>query len=401
MKKLFLIFTLVLITVGLSGCDLISPSQVEEISEQYCRDNPTSEICQGDVVGDLANDIILNVFNTILDEYNDESNETFCDDYFSVTNTELLDSCRASREGLIPENYIGYTVAEDGVKKKTTLSTQDVYEITVVSEDLLTEIVFTIGLVNVEGIMYINAWSYEVITNQHQDLDVPLEEAQAFFKQFITEYLDPNISSYDICNQYFGDRVTECIEERDASFGIGFDVSMEDMISEGDGVFEVKLTFTDTETYEPRIEFNLLTFKYDENGDIVMTFLHDEHSEEWLKANQALAVIEKFFEDYTDDTITNPLFNDLYFSNTMHEDFFGERNKAIEKGYVFSVVSVEDPTEEPFEFLILTMSRTYNDETETNDIKLRIRDLGSGRYYFDILFDEHQGIDPSDHRVYF
>ena len=136
MKKLFLFIPLLLITFGLSGCDLISPEQADQISEEYCRENPTSEICQGDAVGDLEDEIIINIYNTILSQYNDPDITTFCEDYFSVTNVDLLDSCRASRESLVPDAYTGFTVS--GVEKKNTLNTQDVYEVTVISEDLLT-----------------------------------------------------------------------------------------------------------------------------------------------------------------------------------------------------------------------------------------------------------------------
>ena len=127
MKKLFYFMMVILITIGLSGCDLISQEQVEEISEQYCRDNPEADICQGDAVGVLEDEVILNVFNRILDEYNDETNTTFCDDYFSVTNIELLDSCRESREDLVPLDFENFIVL--GAEKKTTLSTQNIYEI--------------------------------------------------------------------------------------------------------------------------------------------------------------------------------------------------------------------------------------------------------------------------------
>jgi len=396
MKKLFLFLTVVLVMIGLSGCDLISPTQVDEISEEYCRDNPTSEICQGDSVGDLTDQIVLNVFNTILDEYNDETNTTFCDDYFSITNTDLLDACRESREGLIPENYIGYTVAEDGVSKIPSLSTSDVYEITVISEDLLTEIVFTIGLVYVEGIMYINSWSYDVTTVEPQDLTVSLEDAQAYFQAFIDDYLDPTMSSFDLCSLYFNDRLADCIEERDESFGLGFDITLDAMTDQGDDVFEVQMSFSDTETTVPEIQFELLTFIYDEDGAIVMTFLHDTQSDEWLTAAEALAVIQKFLEDYADSEITNPQFNDLYFDGTMDEKFFDDRDKSFLEDATLGVASVDDPTEEPLEYLLVSMTRTVDGESDTMIISMRIRDFGGGRYYFDILFEDYDGLDYDD-----
>ena len=314
MKKLFLIASVMFITLGLAGCDLISPQQVEEISEQYCRDNPTAEICQGDTIDDLLDETVLNVFNTIISEYSDDDNTTFCDDYFSVTNTELLDSCRESRSGLVPDDYDGYTVK--GIERQTALSTENVYEITVVSEDLLTEVVFTIGLVNVDNLMYINSWSYDTTTYEPQDLDVPLAEARAYFEEFIAAYLDDTISSYDVCSEYFSDKVSDCIEERDKSFLTGLDVTLDGMTDEGDGLFEVEMTFSDDEMTVPETQFDEVNFSYDEDGHIVMTWVHDDYTEEWLNALDAGAILDSFIYDYQ-TTMSDADLNNKYFDNQM------------------------------------------------------------------------------------
>lgn len=391
MKKLFIVLTVIFITVGLSGCNLISQTQVDEISEEFCRENPTSEICQGDLVGELEDEIILNVFNTIIDEYNDETNETFCDDYFSVTNTELLDACRESRDSLVPSDYAGFTVVD--VLRKTTLSTQDIYEITVMSEDMANEIVFTIGLVNVEGIMYINSWSYESTVVNPVDVEVTLEAATAYFEQFLEDYLDPTLQSIDVCTAYFGEDIDGCISERDESFDINFDVTFDVLVPTGViGEFDVDINFND-DANGPSTDAETVSFTYDEDGSIIMKFIHEDepYEENWLTAADAFEVIKMFLEDYSGYDVSHEDFNYMYFDNQMEWQFFQDRNIDRDEGAIMSVITVEDPTEEPFEYLVVTMQRTYEGENKTTVVKLRVNDLGEGRYVFDILFDEGDG----------
>ena len=396
MKRLFFVFTVVLLSIGLAGCDMITPAQVEEISEQFCRDNPTSEICQGDAVGDLEDEVILNVFNTIIDEYNDEENETFCDDYFSVTNPELLDSCRASREELIPTDYTDFTVSN--VEKKSTLSTQDVYEITVLSDDLTIEVVFSIGLVNVEGIMYISSWSFELTETTPAEHDVSLEDARAFFEQFIDDYMNPEISSEVVCNQYFDEEIDDCIAGRENSLEVNLSVVLNAMdATEETGLFDVELEFNDDESTEVDVQFNQMRFVYDEEGNIVMTFINDEdpgeHPDNWLNADDAFDIVELFLIDYSNDEMSNDDFNEKYFDNSMEWDFFLNRNDELNKGVIFDLVFVDEPTEEPLDYLVVTMQRTYEGEVKTIIVKLRVNDLGEGRYFFDIIFEDDERLD--------
>ncbi len=388
MKKLFLVMTIVLVTIGLSGCDLISPTQIDEISEEFCRENPTSEICQGDLVGDLEDDVVLNVFNRILDDFNNTENETFCDDYFSVTNTELLDSCRASRTDLVHADYADYTPVD--VTKKVTLSTDDIFEVTVESSDRFSQVIYTIGLVNVEGLMYINLWSYEIITIDPTDLEVSYDDAYAYFQSFIDDYLDDTLLSTDVCAEYFPEQ-EGCATERDESLALGIDVGFDGMTDEGDGVFEVELSMSDDEITTPETEFEEVTFSYDSEGNIVMEFIHDDDPIEYgyLTSADALDVIQGFLDDYLDDTITNEQFNQLYFNNMMDEEFFNDRDGDLIDLPEFIVTLVEDPIEAPLELLSATLVRTKGEYSETIIVQMSILQLDEDSYYFDILFNDY------------
>ena len=391
MKKLLLLIPILLISIGLSGCDLFSQDQVDQISEEYCRDNPTSDVCQGDAVGFLEDEIILNIFNTILGQYDDYDNTTFCDDYFSVTNIDLLDSCRISRESLVPDEYSGFTVSD--ITKKDTLIDQDVYEITVVSADLLTELVFTISLVKVESITYINSWSYIYTLGDPGISGITLAYATTAFQDFIDDYLDESVPPEDICANFFTDDVAKCIEERNESFTRGFGVIIINVISLEDNLFEVEMHFTDNETTSPKTEFQKIIFTYDEEDNIIMKFIREQGGEEWLDAVDAFEIIRKFLEDYGDDLISDNQFNDMYFDNQMDLGFFTDRGLDLDDEITMNLISVEYSTEEPFDFLVVTLNRTYQGETKSTVVRLRVRDLDNEKYLFEILFDENYGLD--------
>ena len=105
MKKITSLFFMALLVFVLSGCDLIDIETVEKVTEELCRDNPDHQLCQDDALADLEESVILDLFNEMLNSYIDADVdiEGYCDSYISVTNVELLDSCRADISSLFPE----------------------------------------------------------------------------------------------------------------------------------------------------------------------------------------------------------------------------------------------------------------------------------------------------------
>ncbi|MDC0559001.1 hypothetical protein OAO42_01165, partial [Candidatus Izimaplasma bacterium] len=173
---------------------------VEEISEAYCRENPESDICQGDLITDLQDEAVITLFNSILDDYENDI-DAFCDMYFSVTNISELDQCRNNTDEIFPEGIDGYQVekVEEG-------ETDSAYKVFFTKDPTDNYYVFTIILVSVEGETYVESWSYEEFVGEEIDpttLVVPLLEAKAFFEAFILEYLDSEIDSHDFCISYF------------------------------------------------------------------------------------------------------------------------------------------------------------------------------------------------------
>jgi hypothetical protein len=287
MKKVLLIFTTFFFVIGLTGC--FDPNEIEEISEQYCMDNPESEICQGLSVGDLEDEAVINVFNTILDNYNLDS-DTFCEDYFSVTNSDLLSLCRDSSESLFPEGFDGNTVFS--VEKKVSLSTEDVYELIVYSDDLSILYTFTITLTIIDSVMYISEWEYKQETIDPTTLTVPYDDARAYFQKFLDDYLNTAITSEVICAEYFPNDIQEkCIETRELDLTNGFSAVLDSFIFE-DEEFIAGITMSDDNT-TPELKYENVKFTYDDDGNIVMIFEHQSHD--------LFADFEQFLKDLFTD----------------------------------------------------------------------------------------------------
>ncbi|QMS84205.1 hypothetical protein [Candidatus Xianfuyuplasma coldseepsis] len=325
MKRLLLLFTTLLAMIALSACDFFTPDVVEELSEEYCRENPSSEICTGDAVGELTTEYIINIFNTILNEYNDATNTTFCDDYFSLSNLTLLDSCRANRDGLFPEDVSSYTILS--VDSVLDFGTQDEYEMVVASPDGLTQYTFTIGLTKLDGDILLQEWSYVQDPVDPTTIAVIMEVAIPYFEQFIDDYTNDNIQSSTVCQTYFPDQeLNDCEAERDEAIAANLTATIIrfDEVAEG---FSVTLSLTDDSG--SKTEVLLLTFAYDSNANIIMTWPEDNgmSDEETCRENpddpictgaeanmnteDLLTLFQQAAIDFDDETITD--FCDVYF----------------------------------------------------------------------------------------
>ena len=337
MKRLLLLFTVFLGAFAMAGCDMFSPEVVEEISEQYCRDNPEADICQGESVGDLQEDAVINVFNTILAEYADTTNTTFCDDYFSVTNIPLLDECRASRSELIPEDLEGWTI--EGVTKQPSLSTQDIYELVIVSPDGLTSYTFEIGLTYVEGIMYINFWDYEVETTDPTTLTVTLEDATALFQQFLNDYTNPAIDSATICATYnIDDDITQCQGDREENLANNLTFEYISLVADG-SQFIGSANWDDDMYGSGTVAYTLDVF-YDTSA-VLQLHVIEQYAEMVFTEADFLAFLNDLFDDFfRSDRTAEDVCNE-YFVDDQYDVCMDGYEQKEEGGYTQEVVSLE------------------------------------------------------------
>ena len=269
MKKLLIIFTSFSFFLALAGCDLL-PEDAIELSEQYCRDNPESEICSGDLLPLLEDEVIENLFTEIYENYTDLDNTTFCDDYFSITNPTVLDYCRDSREDLFPVDF-----AVTGFDSVTTTG-DNVYQIVVPNTSTSTY-TFTVELTEVDGNMFVVAWSY--VVNETPVIEVSEEDGLAFFIQFIADDENPSISSETFCATYILEHESSlCINGRDERLANEVTVSIDTFTKSGN-TFIISLVASEKHR-EDIFYVMIITLDYNLTGDIEIEVAGDYRPED-------------------------------------------------------------------------------------------------------------------------
>jgi hypothetical protein len=352
---------------------------VEDVSEQYCRDNPTAEICQGDSVGDLQESAVIDVFNTLLDEYNDTDNTTFCDDYFSVTNVDLLDECRASRSELFPEDLSGWTV--ESATRQGALSTQDIYDVVVTSPNGLTVYTFEIGLTYVEGIMYVNYWDYSVETIDPSTLSVDLVDAIALFQQFLSDYADDGIDSTAFCATYDQANILSGCAGRDTDLANNLVLTYGELTKEGLDYKGDVSWIDDTGSGNAII---MVDIYYDTSGVLTLQ-LQDMQFERVYTDADYLAFATALFNDFFYSTRSPEDICNEYFTTEQYDFCMeGYTDKELE-GYTQEVVALT-PYEDHYK---LTINMLVDDIVEgTMDIEVYFTVGDSG---LQIIIDPDSG----------
>ena len=100
MKKIGIFLLVILLTLSLTGCS--EPEDVNNALDDYCENNPESTLCTNP---EATRDIIVSdMVNTIMTEFKDDTNPTFCEDYFA--NEGLIEQCKNDRYSLVPENVL-------------------------------------------------------------------------------------------------------------------------------------------------------------------------------------------------------------------------------------------------------------------------------------------------------
>ncbi len=333
MKKLLLVVTTFFFAFSLSGC-FLEPDDIEEVSEKYCTENPESDICQGENVGDLEDDVVRNIFSTILEEHDNSTNDTFCETYFSITNLALLDQCREDRSGFFPNGYETFNIVE--ISKDLALDDEDIYKIYVTTDDITMDIVFTIYLTELDGVIYISQWDYEEETVNPETKTVSYEDARSHFVQFIEDYNNENIDSSTICQKYFpNDEAASCIEAREEAFNDGITYELDSFDGDGDlytaGIF-IKEDTTALETI-----YQNATFSYDSDGNIIMTFTDEED-------DYSISTITDFYKqlltDFQDPTLNiNDVCNYGYDPDNVTDCLEGYQ-MMIDEGYTIELIDL-------------------------------------------------------------
>ena len=206
MKRIFMMLSVLSLVILLSGC--FGSDEVDEALDIFCSDNPDALVCTNPEA--TRNEIVANMFNTMMIEFIEDSNENFCDDYFSATNSDLLDACKNDRFSLVPEDIV--YLSDDVVI--TPGEGTNVYEVTTTYEDGSTGYTFTVKIVEEDGVIRFSEFSYEYNMSSDDDLYLSDDYIKEFMVKVINES-DDGDSEY--CSTYFtGEALVACTNDIEA-----------------------------------------------------------------------------------------------------------------------------------------------------------------------------------------
>ncbi|AIO19416.1 Protein metal binding site [Candidatus Izimaplasma bacterium HR1] len=299
MKRFFVVMGLILFSFALAGCDLISDDVVEKATEELCRENPEHELCQADVFEQLEDDAMIDYFDELLVVLEDETNQTFCEDYFSVTNITLLDECISDRNLLIPTdiaNFVAISVTKDG----------DYYTIETLNEATNEIVEFEVRIVLEDDRLRINDWTF--LEPYLAGFVIEQEHIDSGLEMFIEDFRNEMISDEDFCSMWFDGIDEDCDGVIDArrKFKAGAALSKTVNIADiGD---------VEDDTVEAKIEFffdgHVTVLKIALSITLVEGVVTYEITEETIllrgiDESKIRLEIDMFIEDYSDPDITD------------------------------------------------------------------------------------------------
>lgn len=369
MKKLLYTLSLALIMITLTGC--FGNDVIDQISEEYCRNNPDSEICEGSVIEDLENTTVQTFFENVVNSAVGISSNDVCDNYFSVTNIALLDECRSDLSALIPDDITDFNF--ESITKKNDLEHQNLYTIFLVNDARTQSLEFTIGVTMVENTMYIDEWSF--IRDQIEFI-YTLAEAQLYFSEFTSDYVDTNISSNTFCDTYFyvenSNDLSECIAMRDETLSQVNGVNLISVVSTTtDNEFEVEFEFLITEGNT----YFTVTALFHQTDDGILVEFTGEPTMPDVSAFEAQAVLQGYINDYTNPDITAQEVIDAWLpdDDMFLEGFEETRNQDLSDGVSVTIINVTKLTDEFGETIFnAAINLTINGETTTQEIEFYV-----------------------------
>jgi hypothetical protein len=157
MKRLIGTFLMISCVFILASCNT-SSEDVEDITEEFCRENPDNELCKGDYISDLQNTDVENLFFGLQEDVSEQ--QDICETNISLSNLELLDDCRQGDITFFPDGMDDYEL----VNTTTTNDTEkNIYTLRFEKDARSDAILFTITLVELDGVIYIEDWTYEIV----------------------------------------------------------------------------------------------------------------------------------------------------------------------------------------------------------------------------------------------
>lgn len=299
MRKSLSFIVLMVLLLVLSGCDLISPDVLDKASEELCRENPEHELCQIEDFAQVENDIVLGLFNDVIENYTNTEDTEFCENLFSITNIELLDKCREDRNSLVPENfdnYVAIDVTKDG----------DYYVIRTENPLTFEVIDFRVRIVLEGTTHFIDDWQTEMVSMQLRGIEKA--EIKRGLAMFIEDFSNPDITDEALCTEWYDGKDNDCdgIEDARRRFKAGADlakiINVLDDDDDDDGLIYATFEF------ENNGHFTVLKIAFtatNETGELKLVVFEGDVLLEGMEEKDINEALQLFINDFENPEITD------------------------------------------------------------------------------------------------
>jgi hypothetical protein len=176
------------------------------------------------------------------------------------------------------------------------------------------------------------------------DYEAELEKAEEHFSTYFTDYSNPEITTEDLADKYFGGEVPEGFEEeRKADLDAGTVLELIEIEFRLDGAFDVSynaVTGFDKVvrkrpgriSFDAETETSTITWVNGEDNDC------DDTCDDLVPFEDSTSYFSDYFTDYANKDITNEEFAKTYLGGRLSDDFAEQRTEDLEKGITITDV---------------------------------------------------------------
>lgn len=370
MKKYIMIFALTLLVFTMSGCDLIQSDTIEKATEELCRENPDSELCNIDSLDDIEESVVLNLFNNMLENIDTMDINEYCEQFISVTNIDLLDNCRTDITLLFPEGIEDFevlSVVKEGEEYKVELHN-------IVTDEMTT---FTLGIQMENERAVVSKMQYGPIY-----VLAPPDEAEVIklIESFILDMENEALTDTQICEMWDGvDEDCDGIEDARRKFKAGASLSKKvnilDPDDDNDGILVGEISFT----LDGHVTVLKIAFDFDNTGDelkLMIRHIYSDNDSDVL-GDKVIELIDMFILDMKNENLSDDQVCALWDGIDNDCDGLVEARGKFKAGSSLSEkVNILDPDDDGDGILVGEISLTIDGHVTV--LKITFDTTGSG-----------------------
>lgn len=296
MKKLIMAVSIFLLTITLAGCGFLPDDIEEKVTQELCANDPDHELCDLDKLDQLEEQVVIALVQESLTKINGDG----CLDIVFTGNKSLMETCENSPEDLIPEGVTSLEI----LSFKENDGEYTVYGTTNI-EGLELEIRF--GVVRIEGELVFDEYEAHRLTVAAGEISE--QRIDSFFDVFFKDFSDPDMSNDAFCLMYYDGEDNDCDGYRDSFFMSNTEITDHNLTRTKDYEFRGHVTVLKLHGGNEDVDVEA-TLVRQEFGPVQISSLVPDTE---ISDAQAESFFDVFLESYTDSSISNDEFCNMYY----------------------------------------------------------------------------------------